>query len=113
MKRKLFFHWDGKVEILSETEKAEIKEKTKRRAKRHFEGQTPNHRVIEQSPTSITFAYRRRSGGPVTIRWRFELVDKKSTRTPTGRSSSRYEVVEKPSPKKVAKKAAKRAKKLV
>lgn len=97
MKRKLFFHWDGKVSILSETEKAEIKEKTKRRAKRHFEGQTPTHRVIEQSPTSITFAYRRRSGGPVTIRWRYEVVDKK------------------PSPKKVAKakKTVKKYKKLL
>lgn len=93
MKRKLFFHWDGNVSILSEAEKEIIKEKTKRRAKRYFEtGVLPGHRVVASDPTSVTLAYRRTTGGPVTIRWRWE------------------EVTKKPSPKKVAKKVAKRAK---
>lgn len=71
---KFFFHWEQK-DSLSASRINEIKTKTKRRARRHFQGKPIRHRVVEKTPTSITFAFQRRSGGPsVTIRWRMELL---------------------------------------
>jgi hypothetical protein len=48
-----------------------IKEKTKRRALRHFakKGRDIHHRVAGKNTDFIEFKYFRRSGTPVTIRW--------------------------------------------
>ncbi len=69
VKGKLFFHWEGK-DRLSSSEEASIRARTKRRARRHFRGETVKHRVIEHTPFTITFAFKRRTGKPVSIRWR-------------------------------------------
>jgi len=47
-----------------------LKEKTRRRALRHFAGKEVRHRVTEKKPDSIEFAFFRRSGSKsVKIRW--------------------------------------------
>ncbi len=46
-----------------------LKVKTKRRALRHFAGKEVRHRVTEKKADTIEFAYFRRSGNPVRIRW--------------------------------------------
>lgn len=46
-----------------------LKEKTRRRALRHFEGKEVRHRVTEKKTDSIEFSFFRRSGKPVKIRW--------------------------------------------
>ena len=46
-----------------------LKEKTKRRALRHFNGKEVRHRVTAKKPDSIEFAFFRRSGTPLKIRW--------------------------------------------
>ena|SRR5271157_875469 len=46
-----------------------LKEKTRRRALRHFAGKEVRHRVTEKKPDSIEFAFFRRSSKPVKIRW--------------------------------------------
>jgi len=48
--------------------------KTKRRALRHFRGKEVTHRVVEKSANSISFAYFRGSGKPVSIRWRMKAA---------------------------------------
>jgi hypothetical protein len=53
----------------SKTEIEKIKVKTRRRALRHFDGKEVRHRVTEKKADSIEFAYFRRSGKPVKIRW--------------------------------------------
>lgn len=68
-KTKFYFHWEGKDRLTS-SEQETVKAKTKRRARRHFKGVEVRHRVVDKTPTSITFAFKRRSGAPVTIRWR-------------------------------------------
>lgn len=70
-KKKLFFHWEN-AGHLSETTKNEIRQKTKGRAKRHWKGDNIHHRVVNKSDTEITFAFFRRTGNRVTIRWRRE-----------------------------------------
>jgi hypothetical protein len=47
----------------------QIKAKTRRRATRHFRGKEVRHRVIEKKPDTIRFAFFRRSGTPLKIRW--------------------------------------------
>jgi hypothetical protein len=73
MAKKLYFHWEGK-ERLAKSEQDAIRTKTKRRARRHFRGEPVRHRVISKSETTITFAFKRRSMHPITIRWRRELA---------------------------------------
>ena len=46
-----------------------IKAKTRRRATRYFTGKEVRHRVLERKPDSIRFAFFRRSGKPLRIRW--------------------------------------------
>ena len=67
--KKFYFHWEGKT-LLTPAQQEEIKTKTKRRARRHFRGQVVRHRVVEKTPLTITFKFKRCTGSPVTIRWR-------------------------------------------
>ena len=46
-----------------------IKDKTRRRAIRHFAGKEVRHRVTEKKPDSIEFKFFRRTSTPLTIRW--------------------------------------------
>ncbi len=56
---------EGRDETIIES----IKEKTKRRAKRYFEGKEVKHRVHSKKDDSIAFRYFRGSGKPVEIEW--------------------------------------------
>lgn len=47
-----------------------LKAKTRRRAKRHFAGKEVRHRVTKKEAGSIEFAFFRRSGKPLSIKWR-------------------------------------------
>jgi hypothetical protein len=73
-------HGDLKCEVEGNTTEARfsadgidrIKVKTERRARRHFGGTSSKeirHRVTEKNADSITFAYFRRSGKPLKVRW--------------------------------------------
>jgi hypothetical protein len=59
---------------LSKTELKKLKEKTRRRALRHFAGKEVRHRVTEKKNDLIEFAFFRTTSGsrknaPVKIRW--------------------------------------------
>jgi hypothetical protein len=59
---------------LTDTELGKLKEKTRRRALRHFAGKEVRHRVTEKKNDLIEFAFFRTSSGsrrnaPVKIRW--------------------------------------------
>jgi hypothetical protein len=49
---------------------ADLKAKTKRRALRYFRGVEVKHRVVNKDANSIEFAFFRRSGTRLQIRWR-------------------------------------------
>src|SRR5512135_509837 len=66
----------------SKAEITKIKAKTRRRAIRHFEGKEVKHRVTEKKPDSIEFAFFRRSGKPVKVRW--QKIGARAEQTPTG-----------------------------
>ena len=46
-----------------------LKEKTRRRALRHFAGKEVRHRVTEKKNDSIEFSFFRGSGNPLKIKW--------------------------------------------
>jgi hypothetical protein len=64
----------------SKSQLDEIKKKTRRRAIRHFEGKEVKHRVTEKKPDSIEFAFFRRSGNPVKVRW--QKIGARTEQTP-------------------------------
>lgn len=53
----------------SEEVMTKLKEKTERRARRHFAGKNVKHRVVKKDENSIEFAFFRRSSSPTRLRW--------------------------------------------